>query len=178
MTITGGLLTVAASGGTLLPVALGVVATAGGSTKFYFDAKGDYAKSEATPTTISGTVIVTANYMVGEEVFSQSFKSTVSFVEGVATLDLKNLKIPNLTKNANEVVSMLNLSIDATSIPENLENVLAPKDFSSPPQQNQKATPTDATNVVTTPVLEFKPLADKKSTGSQKKVTTKTELGE
>lgn len=36
--------------GRFRPFAFGVVAAGGGSAKFYFDAKGDYDKSDATPT--------------------------------------------------------------------------------------------------------------------------------
>jgi RHS repeat-associated protein len=165
--ITGGVLTIVASGGSALPIVLGTVATSGGTAKFYFDSQGDYDKSDATPTTISGTVMVTANYLVGKKVFSESFKSTVEFVEGVATLDLKNLKSPNFNTKANEGVSILNLSIDAANIPENLRNILTPRVFSPISKPDQNFAPADATNVVMPWIPEIKP-------ASKNKTSTKT----
>jgi RHS repeat-associated protein len=154
--ITGGVLTIVASGGAAAPIAFGIVATAGGSTKFYYDAVGEYNKSDATPTTISGTVMVTANYMVGEKVFSESFVATVEFVEGVVILDLKNLKSPNLTAKANETVSLLNLAINGKSLPENLKNVLSTTNSPLAPQ-NQNIAPADNTYVAPKPMPEIKP---------------------
>jgi RHS repeat-associated protein len=174
LVITGGVLTIAASGGAALPIAMGVVATGGGATKFYFNAKGNYDKADATPTTISGTVMVTANYMVGEEVFSQTFQATVSFIEGAATLDLKNLKVPNVTNATNEAVSLMNLAIDASSIPSNMKNLLTPNLVNPTTPKNQSAAPADATSVETpTPVIgELKPVETKKPSGTSGTTTT------
>jgi RHS repeat-associated protein len=163
--VTGGVLTVVASGGTALPIALGVVAAGGGTAKFYFDAKGDYDKSDATPTSISGTVMVTANYMVGQEVFSQSFQSTVSFAEGVATLDLKNVKSPNLLTKTKETVGLMNLAIDATSIPDNLKDMLSPNTNYAPNPTQNKNYQIDNTYVVPLIITpEMKKIEPKKTT--------------
>lgn len=121
---------------------------------------------------ISGTVMVTANCMVGEEVFSQSFQSTVSFIEGVATLDLKNLKSPNLLTKTNETVSLMNLATDATSIPDNLKDVLSPNTNYAPSStQNQNLAPADNTYVAP-PVIV--PEVKKAEKTEQKKTTTGT----
>jgi hypothetical protein len=97
--------------------------------------------------------MVTANYMVGEKVFSESFIANAEFVEGVVTLDLKNLKSPNLKVKANETVSLLNLSIDAASIPENLKNVFSTANAPLAPQ-NQNVVPADNTYVAPKPATE------------------------
>ena len=123
--IGGGLLSMVASGGATTPLVMGAIGTLGGGAKFYYDFRGEHKKSESIPTTISGTVMVTANYMVGEEAFIQSFRANVEFAEGLLTLDLKNFKNLPDVKKASEFTNVINLSIDATSVPENLKDALS-----------------------------------------------------
>jgi len=136
LVVTGGVLAIVGSGGAAAPIVFGAVAAGGGSAKFYFDAKGDYETADQIPTTVSGAVMVTANYVSGDKVFSEKFIATAEFVEGVLTLDLKNLKNPDIKKATVEGIGVVTLTIDATSIPENLKGLLTSDQSAVKPSQD------------------------------------------
>jgi RHS repeat-associated protein len=119
--VMGGTVTIIGSGGTATPVVLGTIAVGGGAAKVYFDSKGDSETADQVPTTATGTVMVTANYVVGKKVFSQQFISVAEFSEGVLTLDLKNFKSANLMDKGVISVNALNLAIDYSNTSDNFK---------------------------------------------------------
>jgi len=125
---TGGTLVIAGSGGTTIPLVLGGIAVAGSSAKFYFDVQGDYYNSDKIPTTATGTVMATVNYMIGDELFSEEVKSTIEIVEGIVTLNFKGLanfsKIDDIERTR-EAVTTMNIIIDMQDIPENLQEIFS-----------------------------------------------------
>lgn len=125
LTVAGGVVAIVGSGGAAAPIIFGAIAAGGGAAKFYLDAKGDYSSSEGVPTTASGLVLVSANYVVGDKVFSEEFIASAEFVEGVLRIDLKNLKSPDMKTAMAEGTGILTLALDAKTMPKNLKEVVA-----------------------------------------------------
>ena len=111
--IAGSAIAIWASGGSVLPAIPGFVSLASGGGKLYYDVKGEYKKSDDLQTSISGAVMGSTNYIVGEEVFCPEIISTASFLEDVVSLNKKSLSSPILQKKVSEAMNRFNLGIDA-----------------------------------------------------------------
>jgi len=79
------------SGGTV-PVVIGTIAIIGGGIKLTYDLMGDNSSSDKVQTSVSGWAMVTVNYVVGNEVFSEKTMAITSVVEGVLTLNIKDVR--------------------------------------------------------------------------------------
>lgn len=123
--ISGGVLSIAASGGAILPILTGTVSFATGSKKLYHDLKNEYSSSDATPTTISGTVMVTVNVLVGEEVFSENFVATISIVEELYFLKpKKSFQEMNFVDKLNLLNGSEVVSVDIISLSKNADEIM------------------------------------------------------
>jgi RHS repeat-associated protein len=114
--IAGGVTPVLTSGGAAIPLVSGYIAVIGGTAKLTFDAYGEYNKSDAVPTTIPSAVMVTVNYTVKQEVFSDKFMAYVDIATGVPSLDLKGWTKLTSFEKANQSIEVVNFSIDASNL--------------------------------------------------------------
>ncbi len=132
LTVAGGVTLMIASGGTAAPLLAftsGVFATAGGTTKLILDAQGDYEQADLTPTTISGSFLMTINEMAGKDkngknAISKEFLATIETVEGMVTLNFKDLgSFDDLSKASNNI-SGVTLSIDVQGLPKDIQTLI------------------------------------------------------
>jgi RHS repeat-associated protein len=145
-TVIGGGLGIA-SGGSLIAVFAGGAAIVGGGRKFIWDAQGEYEKSDRVQTSISGTIMESTNYIVGEEVFSQRLQSTSSMIEGVALMDFNKLKSGNEVQKTNEAVGIVNFASDIKEVKPNLKYMLS-TNYPTISNQNNISVPKDNAQVV------------------------------
>ena len=185
--VAGGATLVLTSGGAAIPLVSGYIAVMGGTAKFTLDAFGEYNKSDAIPTTIPSAVMVTVNYTVDKEVFSEKFMAYVDVATGVPSLDLKGWSKLTSFQKANQVLEVTNFTIDATNLaPEAKKDMegMFQKLQQTPKIINDDRRPLGASNTCETDnltvnkVLPLKSLPANTTTGSNEskpKTTTKTQ---
>jgi len=121
--ITGGVLTIIASGGTaaipmIIGYTTGVAAAAGGTIKLINDSQGKFEASNETPASATGWAMVAVNYTKGDEVFSREERLKAEIVEGILTLDptdFKNFTKLNGLDQAEVAISSINIAIDIST---------------------------------------------------------------
>ena len=148
----------------------------GGAIKLGLDVSGNEEASDKTPTSVSGIVMVTTNYMVGSEVFSEKTIMKAEIVEGVLTLKPQELVKGNLLQKLDQGVAVTNLVISITNAPSDL---MAAAGTGMPKVEN-KTTAVAVSTYVAPPAnlpteAQIKAMEKKQATKKDTKPETKTE---